>query len=187
MIWVNVGLPPTDETPPYIKGKTPTTNVTASQLRRRKIETLKLALAFTFATKHYLRGEDGTAWDDYSDILPASITRSDELGHDAQTTVTPVSYSATRESSKTPSRDGEGRSGRASPAEVRVPDATKRVRVKRSKPTVAAGPNAPLLVKTHQSVEFHGFDDHLTLPLPLLFVSFFALAADSSHDIYLLE
>jgi putative membrane protein len=172
MIWVNVGLPPTDETPSYIKGKTPTTAVTASQLRRRKIEALKLALSFAFATKHYLRGEDGIAWDDYSDVLPASVARFDEVGYNVQTTVTPVSYSATRESSKAPSRDGEGRSGRASPAEVRAPaDATKRVRAKRSKPTVSAGPNAPLIVKAHQSVEFHAFDDHLTLPLPLLSAS----------------
>jgi hypothetical protein len=34
-----------------------------------------------FATKHYLRGEDGAHWADYQDILPAFFTRSDEASN----------------------------------------------------------------------------------------------------------
>ncbi|KAG5649695.1 hypothetical protein H0H81_002470 [Sphagnurus paluster] len=64
-IWVNVALPPTDAQPAYAKGKTPTSDVTLAQLRRRKIEALKLCLSFAFAAKHYLRGEDGVKYDDF--------------------------------------------------------------------------------------------------------------------------
>jgi putative membrane protein len=171
MIWVSVCQPPSGgQPPPHAKGKTPTSELTAAQLRRRKIEAIKLAVSFAFATKHYLREEDGIYFEDYADVLPASFARFDETGYNTQRTTTPTSYAATRDNSKTPSAEGtRSRSGRTSPAPDRTPDATKRVRPKRRKPNASfAGLNSPLLGDTHRTVEFHPFADHLTLPLPLV-------------------
>jgi putative membrane protein len=162
-IWVNVALPPTGETPGFVKGKTPIADISVAHLRKRKIDALRLCLSFAFAVKHYLRGEDGTQWDDYTDVLPASFARFDEVGCNTQKTS--GSYAATRSSSVSASQDGS-QSGRASP------DATKRIRVKRSKPKLSASQDTPLLLSntvTHRSVEFHPFADQASLPLPLMF------------------
>lgn len=51
LIWVNVALPPTDDQPPNTKGKTPVSNLTLAQLRRRKAEALRLSVSFAFAVK----------------------------------------------------------------------------------------------------------------------------------------
>ncbi|GAW07418.1 UPF0187-domain-containing protein [Lentinula edodes] len=76
-IWVNVALPPSDQDDtPSKKGKAPVP--TASQLHRIKSEALHLCLAFPFALKHYLRGEDGLNWSDYHDVLPKNFARFDE-------------------------------------------------------------------------------------------------------------
>lgn len=156
-LWVNTALPPTDDQPAHAKGKTPVSDVTAPQLRRRKIEALRLCLSFVFAVKHYLRGEDGVNWEDFHGVLPPSFARYDETGYNTQHTTITGSYSATRNSSL---------SGRTTPDGTK-PDATKRVRAKRSKQQLS-GPAAPLLGGTHRTVEFHPYADEASLPLPLV-------------------
>jgi Predicted membrane protein len=166
--WVNVALPPTDEQPAHAKGKTPSSNVTTSQLRRRKVEALRLCLSFAFAVKHYLRGEDGVDYEDYNGVLPPSFARFDETGYNTQRTNATNSYAATRNNSLQRSLDEE-QSGRNSP-DITKGDASKRIRVKRSKPQIS-GQTTPLLSGTHRSVEFHPYADEASLPLPLVFDS----------------
>ncbi|EGN95980.1 hypothetical protein SERLA73DRAFT_170419 [Serpula lacrymans var. lacrymans S7.3] len=160
MIWVHVSLPPTDEQPlsAHIKGKTPVSNLTASQLHRQKVEALRYCLAFAYAVKHYLRGEDGIHHDDYTGILPPSFARFDEVGYNTQHSSPTVAYSATKHAVT-------GQNGSTSGPES--PDATKRVRPKRSKKNLS-GQNTPLLSKSHQTVEFHPYADRLSFPLPLM-------------------
>ena len=153
LIWINVALPPTGTQPAHAKGKTPTTDLSAHALRRRKIDALRLALSFAYALKHYLRGEDGTHWDDYADVLPPSFFR----GNPRKDTST--SYEATRDSSRSGSNDSS-MSGRS------TPDATKRVRVKRSKQNLSS-PNVPLL--TNRTVDIP-FADRMSIPFPLVSV-----------------
>ncbi|KAJ7063119.1 Bestrophin, RFP-TM, chloride channel-domain-containing protein [Mycena amicta] len=152
LIWINVALPPTDEQPAHVKGKTPTSEVTAHQLHRRKKEALYLCLSFVYATKHYLRGEDGMHWDDYRGVLPASFVRADEIGFNTQHTSPGGSYAATTMTKSTDT--------------LNKGDATKRVRPKRSKHDVASA-STPLLGGTHRTVEFHPFADDASMPLPL--------------------
>ncbi|KIJ69470.1 hypothetical protein HYDPIDRAFT_172861 [Hydnomerulius pinastri MD-312] len=159
MIWVHVSLPPTEEQPAHIKGKTPTSDLTHGELKRQKIEALQFCVSFAYAVKHYLRGEDGVDYDDLAAVLPPHFARSDELGYNTrQGRASPTSYAAT-------GTDGSS-SDRASP------DATKRVRRKRSKKTIdgvrAAGSTTPLLGNSHQTVEFHPYADHITIPFPLV-------------------
>jgi len=152
LIWVNVAPPPTDDQPAHAKGKTPTSDLTPQQLRRKKIHALRLCLSFAFAVKHYLRGEDGINWSDYQGVLPDGFARFDEVGYNK--TKTTLSYDATKTDSG------------SSSAESR-PDATKRIRVKRSK-THLPGSSTPLLSDTHRTVEFHAFADETSIPLPLM-------------------
>lgn len=158
-------LPPTDAQPSHIKGKTPITGVTLSQLRRRKIEAVKLALSFVFATKHYLRGEDGIKYDDYADVLPPSFARFDEVGYDIEHTST-KSYSATHKDSN----NSESRSGTYTPNWKL--DVTKHKRHKSSmQDTSGSGsisPTTPLLDSVHRAIEFHAYADKASLPLPLM-------------------
>lgn len=118
--------------------------------------------------KHYLRGEDGVNWDDYHGVLPASFARYDEIGYNTQHTTTPGSYSATRNSSATVDGSLSGRTSPESPT-ISKPDATKRVRAKRSKQQLS-GQTTPLLSGTYRSVEFHPYADEASLPLPLVSV-----------------
>ncbi|KIM80848.1 hypothetical protein PILCRDRAFT_9275 [Piloderma croceum F 1598] len=157
MIWINVALPPEGAPPPGIKGKTPLSDVTPQQLRHRKAEAIHLSLAFAFAVKHYLREEDGLNHDDYIGVIPASFTRYDEAGYSSNINSGTVSYSATGENTKRNSQDG----GQGSP------DATKRVRAKRSKPGVS-GSTTPLLGTMHTTVDFNSSADHGSMPLPLV-------------------
>ncbi|KAK7043676.1 hypothetical protein VNI00_008287 [Paramarasmius palmivorus] len=159
LIWVNVAPPPTDQPPAFAKGKTPTGSHTAAQIRRRKVDALHLCLAFAFAVKHYLRGEDGLNWGDYRDVLPAGFARFDETGNNSTTLQSSANYSATANSNA---------AGGAAPSDLTIrPDATKRVRPKRSKNKIS-GVTTPLLSDTHRTVEFHPFADHASIPLPLL-------------------
>ncbi|CAK5279578.1 unnamed protein product [Mycena citricolor] len=160
LVWINVALPPTDDQPGSAKGKTPTTEVTSHQLHRRKTEVLQLCAAFAFATKHYLRGEDGLHWNDYHGVLPAAFIRADEVGFNTQHTTASSSYAATLNHSA-PSSNG----GSTDHIATR-PDATKRVRPKRSKQQV--GPRTPLLSGTQRTVEFHPYADEASMPLPLV-------------------
>ncbi|KAJ7285647.1 Bestrophin, RFP-TM, chloride channel-domain-containing protein [Mycena rebaudengoi] len=158
LLWIQVALPPTDEQPAHAKGKTPVTEITETQLRRRKVEALRLCLSFAFSVKHYLRGEDGVQWDDYRGVLPASFIRADEIGHNTQRTTVAGSYAATRDNSTAPSLNGS--------SEVLKPDATKRVRPKRSKTQVTQ--YSPLLSGTQATVDFHAFSEETSMPLPLV-------------------
>jgi ion channel-forming bestrophin family protein len=167
-IWVNVALPPADSPPAHSRGKTPTSELMPSHLRKKKIEALRLCLSFAFSVKHYLRGEDGVNWEDYHGVLPASFAHFDEICFNIQRTDATKSYAATRNSS-TSQRDGDpSLSGRTTPDGTK-PDATKRVRVKRSKQQIF-GPTTPLLGGTHHSMEFHPCADEASLPLPLVLV-----------------
>ncbi|TFK42892.1 Bestrophin, RFP-TM, chloride channel-domain-containing protein [Crucibulum laeve] len=163
-LWVNVGMPPVaaDQQPSLVKGKMPDSDITLAHLRRRKVEALKLCLSFAFATKHYLRGEDGLNYADYNGVLPANFARFDETGYNTQKSTATGSYAATNNSL---SRDASI-SGRTTP-DINRPDATKRIRVKRSKQQLPE-PNTPLLSGTRRSVEFHPFSDDASLPLPLI-------------------
>ena len=164
IIWVNTSLPPTDAQPAYAKGKTPTSEVTASQLKRRKIEALHLCLSFIFATKHYLRGEDGVHWADYQGILPAFFIQFDEAGNSSHKT-----YAAIGNESMPTSLDASiDSSGKTLPESK--PDATKRIRVKRSKPQIS-DQSTPLLADTHKNTEIHYQTSEASLPLPLVYVS----------------
>lgn len=117
--------------------------------------------AFAFAVKHYLREEEGLNHDDYIGVIPASFTRYDE-GYSPNINSGTVSYSAIGESTKRNSQDGI-REGQGSP------DATKRVRAKRSKPGVS-GSTTPLLETMHTRVDFNSSADHGSMPLPLVYV-----------------
>ncbi|KAI9056841.1 UPF0187-domain-containing protein [Trametes sanguinea] len=160
LIWVNVSTPPADDT---AKGKSAAANLTPSQLRRRKVDAIKLCLCFAYAVKHYLRGEDGLEWEDYAGILPASTARlaqglyapsnKDYRYSTATATKSPsmyASYAATGHTSRlhsgvaspstaggTPPGEGVGTGVEIDiergRARSRSADATKRIRVKRSK------------------------------------------------------
>lgn len=159
MIWVNVSLPPAQDHPAHVLGKTPTSALTTAQVKRQKIEAMQFCVAFAYAVKHYLRSEDGPDYDDYTGVLPASFTRFDDLGYNTgHGRSSPSSYDAASSGS-----DGANNN----------PDATKRIRPKRSKKllvghTPAPGSSTPLLSNTHQTVEFHPYADRMSLPFPLV-------------------
>lgn len=157
-IWVHVALQPTDQEPPNKKGKSPI--LTAAQLHRVKSDALHLCLAFPFALKHYLRGEDGLNWSDYHDVLPKNFARFDEVGYQKTKTDLAASYHSTAATVTHSS------SGRSSP-DLGRGDATKRVRPKRSKQNLP-NQSTPLLSDTHRTVEFRPFADETSLPLPLM-------------------
>jgi ion channel-forming bestrophin family protein len=152
--WISVALPPTTEQPLHIKGKTPTTDLTHPQLHRRKVDSLKLALSFAFAVKHYLRGEDGMDWEDYADIFPTSFYHHWDPIYASQRTSIPPSYAAM--------------TSPGNPSKAPVLDATKRVRPKRHSP----GITTPLLDSQHHHASGPP-PEPLTLPLPLMFVLLF--------------
>jgi len=80
LVWVQIALPPTGDAPQGSKGKTPVSDMTAAQLKKRKAEVLRLAVAFVYATKHYVRDEDGLEWDDYAGIIPKAFLRPEASG-----------------------------------------------------------------------------------------------------------
>jgi putative membrane protein len=164
LVWINVALPPSESSvPENLKGKvqfTPAT--TAGQLRKQKQDVVKLCLGYAYAVKHYLRGEDGLDWDDYLDVLPTSFLK---LGYnDRPTSENPSLGSSlvapsSDNSSASPSRIGNGR---------KTPDATKRIRVKRRKPSLPRG--STLLEGSHWHGGYSAIDVHadITMPLPLM-------------------
>ncbi|KAF9451202.1 UPF0187-domain-containing protein [Macrolepiota fuliginosa MF-IS2] len=156
-VWINVSLPP-----PEAAAKYPTP-VSSAQLHRHKVDALRLALSYALAVKHYLRGEDGINYPDYHDVLPASFARYDELGYNTLAN-RQSSYDAT---ASIESHDlSTGPSGRTSPENSALrPDATKRVRAKRSKQKLhdPISSSTPLLAGRHRTVAFEA-----SLPLPLM-------------------
>lgn len=169
LIWINVSVPPADDS---TKGKGPNANLTSTQLRRRKVDALKLCAAFAFSVKHYLRGEDGLEWEDYAGIIPASTAHLAKNGYDSRKTSTYVSYSATAQTSL--SNSGTGTPDENQTQEVRSDsaDATKRIRVKRSKDKLkqpgTRTPKTPLLSTLHQTIDFNAHPEQLSTPLPLV-------------------
>lgn len=163
-IWVQVGIPPAGipaPTVPTTKGKTTSNITTEDQLRRRKIDVLRLCVAFAIATKHYLRDEDGTHWEDLLEVLPASFARYDGEGYNTLKSSITSTKTVTEPMSRPHSQDEDSKSSPSSPV------ASKRVRPKRSK-TKVPGSSTPLLHDSHRSVDFK---EHSTMPLPLMQVS----------------
>ena len=141
----------------------PSTPITSSQLRRRKIEAVQLCLSFSYAVKHYLRGEDGIAYEDYRGVLPASFNRFDENVSGPRTDMTGSIYSTITSPSGNATPGGSGRSS-PDPINVSKADATKRVRHKRSKKDLP-GQHTPLL--GHRTIDFEPLTDD-SMPLPLV-------------------
>ncbi|KAH9857727.1 UPF0187-domain-containing protein [Lenzites betulinus] len=190
LIWINVSTPPADDAS-KAKPASPSANLTPAQLRRRKVDAIKLSLAFAYATKHYLRGEDGLAYEDYAGILPANAAR---LARGAYAPAnkdyryargTPGGYAATDFTSRRESGDASPRTGTSTPGmgagtgieldvergAAREVDATKRIRVKRSKDRLKAPGKAattPLLSSLQHTIDFSTDPDALSTPLPMV-------------------
>ncbi|RDX45493.1 UPF0187-domain-containing protein [Lentinus brumalis] len=193
LIWINVSVPPADDAS---RGKFPTATLTPAQLRRRKVDAIKLSLCFAYATKHYLRGEDGLDWDDYAGILPPSASRlfrglyqppnkdyrylsPSNAGTNGKSTGYST-YAATEfttrngspegmgTGSSTPGLDLDVEQGRSRSSTV---DATKRIRVKRSKDKLK-GPGhkstTPLMSSLQNTIDFSTDPDNLSTPLPMV-------------------
>ncbi|KAI0048564.1 UPF0187-domain-containing protein [Auriscalpium vulgare] len=161
-IWVQVALPPKDD----LKGKTPATDISLAQLRRRKVDALKLTLSFAFATKHYLREEDGLEWEDYAGVIPRSFTRAHHVLVASRRNSVATSYSAivTDTLTTTPDKSRASTPERGASTDgsgvLPVVGATKRVRVKRSKTNI----KTPLLGGSEYRVDF----EDSSIPLPLI-------------------
>lgn len=137
---------------------------------------MKLCVSYAFAVKHYLRGEDGLDWEDYLGILPPGIVKlvkSQERKNSGWT-----SYSATEHTTRagsTVGSDDEDESPTQSGASQdgsRL-DATKRLKVKRSKdrlkqPGVKSSSTPLLSSALHSTIDFHPSPESLTTPLPLV-------------------
>lgn len=166
LIWIQVALPPTDDT----TGKTPSTDITPLQLRRRKTNALKLILSFVYAVKHYLREEDGLDWEDYVDVLPASFMREQSRRQQSRRGSISTSYNSTDNgSSSDNSRSaspliGASTEGSAVPSAI----ATKRVRVKRSSDRVHTV-KSPLLSGRgrYSAIDFEQYTQ-VSMPFPLV-------------------
>jgi len=175
LIWINVALPPTEPSvPENLKGKvqfTPAT--TAGQLRKQKQDVVKLCLGYAFAVKHYLRGEDGLDWDDYLDVLPTSFLKH---GYNDRTTSENRSLGS---SLVAPSPDSSSASASRIDDGRETPDATKRIRVKRSKPSLSR--RSTLLEGSHWHEGYSAIDVHadITMPLPLMCAFSYRLSWDS--------
>lgn len=176
---MNVAVPPADD---VARGKAAT--LSAKELRRKKVQALKLCVCFAYAVKHYLRGEDGLDWDDYVGILPPAVARlalPSASRRNSAWTSGATSYAVTERTSREESAAASGDEGegsrspsRAAPAEGRREgiDATKRIRVKRSKDKLKSRgvktSQTPLLSGLHQTIDFNTDPDSLTTPLPLV-------------------
>ena len=160
-----MSLPPQDDT----SGKTPATDITPLQLRRRKVEALKLIMSYVYAVKHYLREEDGFEWEDYAGIIPESFLRSYSRRQSRRSSIS-TGYNAVSEHGSSvcnsrPSSPGQSRS--ASTDGSASPVATKRVRVKRSSDKVVTA-RSPL-IEGHSAIDFQAYNN-VSIPFPLVFV-----------------
>jgi ion channel-forming bestrophin family protein len=165
LIWVQVALPPSDDT----SGKTPATDITPLQLRRRKVDALKLILSFVYSVKHYLREEDGLEWDDYVGVIPESFSRTYSRRQSRRSSIS-AGYNALSEHDSSlgnsrPESPGQSR-GTSADGEP-SPAATKRVRVKRSTDKIPTA-RSPL-IEGHSAINFQEYND-ASMPFPLVFV-----------------
>ena len=148
--------------------------LTHAEVKHQKIETLRYCLGFVYAVKHYLRGEDGADYGDLAGVLPPHFSLHGDLGYTTNHGHPSVlSYAAM-----------QGSASDASISDRRSVDATKRVKRKRSKKNMGPPPGCttPLLSDSHQTVEFHPYADHISIPLPLMFV-FYEVAASRHTQI----
>ncbi|EKM82955.1 hypothetical protein AGABI1DRAFT_104757 [Agaricus bisporus var. burnettii JB137-S8] len=167
-IWVQVAPPPEVAAIKYSIVMTPT------QLHRHKTDALLLALSYVIAVKHYLRGEDGIDYPDYHDVLPASFYRFCESdfyisrgnGYQQGTPYDSTTPIRSRDHSAAPSHRASLERSTTS-----MPNASKRVKVKRSKQNLVE-PNAstPLLAGGHRTLEFQLPPVEPCMPLPLIIV-----------------
>lgn len=162
--------PPEGDQPSNVKGKTPSSNLTPAQIKKKKVEFLHLTLSFAFAAKHYLRGEDGVNWPDYIGILPKSFLRRDDLVYGTQRNSSPLNLASLKDGSIFNGGGDRsiGPSGTTTP-EFSRSDPTKRIRAKRSKTRMGTDPSTPLLSEFHRSVNIQIYDD-ASMPLPLMYV-----------------
>lgn len=149
--------------------------LTHAEVRRQKIETLRFCLGFVYAVKHYLRGEDGADYDDLAGVLPPHFFLHGDLGYATNHGHPVLSHAAMQVSTSDTSINDR-----------RSVDATKRVKRKRSKKNTGPqahtpSPTTPLLGDSHQTVEFHPYADHISMPLPLMFVFYVALSPRSNR------
>lgn len=153
-------------------------------------------MAFAYATKHYLRGEDGLDWEDYAGILPASAARLArgayapankdyryrEAGKSGYTSYAATEFTSRRESGENTGTSTPG-GGVGTGVELDVErgrvrdasaDATKRIRVKRSKDRLK-GPGktaaTPLMSSLQHTIDFSTDPDALSTPLPMVYVA----------------
>ena len=173
------------------RSKFPNATLTPAKLRRRKVDAIKLCLCFSYAVKHYLRGEDGLDWEDYAGILPASTSRlfqglyqppNKDYKYVTGKSTAFTSYAATEHTTRRASPEGMG-TGSSTPGLEGVDldiergrgtvDATKRIRVKRSKDRLK-GPGqrstTPLLSSLQHTIDFSADPDSLSTPLPMVYV-----------------
>lgn len=155
-----MALPPTDDT----TGKTPSTDITPLQLRRRKTDALKLILSFVYATKHYLREEDGLEFEDYVGVLPASFMREQSRRQSRRGSIS-TSYNSVMDNA---SSSGNSRSASPLIDGPTAPAATKRVRVKRSLDRIHTA-KTPLLPGTREysAIDFGQYTE-VSIPFPLM-------------------
>ncbi|KAF8267849.1 Bestrophin, RFP-TM, chloride channel-domain-containing protein [Lactarius quietus] len=164
LIWIQVALPPTDDT----TGKTPSTDITPLQLRRRKTDALKLILSFVYAVKHYLREEDGLDWEDYVGVLPASFKREQSRRQSRRGSISTFYNSvADNGSSSGNSRSASPLIGVSTDSST-PPAATKRVRVKRSLDKIHTA-KSPLLPgsRDFSAIDFERYTE-VSMPFPLV-------------------
>ena len=159
-----MALPPTDDA----TGKTPSTDITPLQLRRRKTDALKLILSFVYAVKHYLREEDGLDWEDYVGVLPTSFRRERSRRQSRRGSISTF-YNSVAENGSS--------SGNSRPASPLIgmstdgstpPVATKRVRVKRSSDKIHTA-KSPLLSESREfsAIDFEQYKE-VSMPFPLM-------------------
>ncbi|KAL7416211.1 Bestrophin, RFP-TM, chloride channel-domain-containing protein [Mrakia frigida] len=88
LIWIQVTLPSEElrmgkdlVKADGTKGKHvgPKEQMTREILKKDKIRFLKLVNAFSISTKHHLRGEPGTDYEDYNGVLPSDFSRFDVI------------------------------------------------------------------------------------------------------------
>nr|VWO99095.1 Uncharacterized protein [Ganoderma boninense] len=204
LIWINVSVPPADDAS---RGRFPSANLTPAELRRQKVDAIKLSLCFAYAVKHYLRGEDGLDWDDYAGILPAQTARlyrglyqppnKDYRYSNPGTTTNGkstgyASYAATEFTTRRASPEAIDTGASTPGAEtlydveraagrVGSADATKRIRVKRSKDRMKAPgqkSTTPLMSSLQHTIDFSPDPDSLCTPLPM------AIAHELSHALF---
>ncbi len=159
-----MALPPTDDT----SGKTPSTDITPLQLRRRKTNALKFIISFVYAVKHYLREEDGLDWEDYVGVLPASFMREQSRYQSRRSSASTFYNSVTDNTSSSGNSRSVSPLRGASTDGSTTPAATKRVRVKRSLDKIHTA-KSPLLSgpREYRAIEFEQYTE-VSMPFPLV-------------------